>query len=233
MTNVPSVPREVSIRNTHPRLHVPRAAVAKAIALLDGRFEMLSGDLPHLSLPRSRLDALQSRIENRKSKIQGSCPAGELSLVFLTDPALAKIHGDFMGDPTATDVITFEGDVIAGLAGEVCVSADTAARYVGLLEGPRPRGPGSVKGSAPAEPQPSRNSALQKSRPAGTRTLQTAFAAELMLYLVHGWLHLAGYNDLQPAKKRRMRAAEARAMKLLRKAEAIPAFRLKRPNASS
>jgi hypothetical protein len=45
--------------------------------------------------------------------------------------------------------------------------------------------------------------------------------------VVHGWLHLAGYDDLQPAKKRLMRAAEARAMKLLHAAEAVPSFELK------
>jgi probable rRNA maturation factor len=167
------VKRDVAIRNAHPRLKVPRAALANAIALLD---------------------------ENA-GKFLGGCPPGELSVVFLTDSALAKIHADFMDDPTATDVITFEGDATAGLAGEICVSADTAWKYV---EGPAPAGPRSIRRS----------------------TLQDTFAAELTLYVVHGWLHLAGYDDLQPAKKRRMRAAEARAMKLLRAAKAIPAFRL-------
>ncbi len=176
--------REVAITNRHPRLRLDRRAIGAAIAVLDAH----------------------------AAKFLGGCPAGELSLVFLTDPALAKIHGDFMDDPTATDVITFEGDPAAGLAGEICVSADTARRY--------------VEGPAPAGPRPSRSSALQKARPAGTRALQVAFATELTLYLVHGWLHLAGYDDLRPAKKRRMRAAEARAMKLLREANAIPAFRL-------
>jgi probable rRNA maturation factor len=38
------------------------------------------------------------------------------------------------------------------------------------------------------------------------------FSTELTLYVVHGWLHLAGYDDLEPTKKRRMRAAEKRAM---------------------
>jgi probable rRNA maturation factor len=195
--------RDIAIRNAHPRLRVPRAAVAKAIALLDARFEMLPGDLTHLTLPRTRMAILKSRIENRESKIQGVCPPGELSIAFLTDPALAKIHGDFMDDPTATDVITFEGDVATGLAGEICVSADTAAKYVGLSLAGRP---GSARRRAPA--------------------LQSKFAAELTLYVVHGWLHLAGYDDLQPAKKRRMRAAEGRAMKLLREAGTIPQFRL-------
>lgn len=181
--------REVSICNRHPRLKVPRAAVARAVALLDERFEMLGADLAHLSLPRARLAELKARGGEPKAKIQGGCPPGELSLVFLTDPALAQLHGDYMGDPTATDVITFAGDAAAGLAGEICVSADTAAAYA--------------------------------------RAHRRDFASELTLYLVHGWLHLAGYDDLQPARKRRMRAAEARALKLLASAGAIPAFKLR------
>ncbi|MBI2510903.1 MAG: rRNA maturation RNase YbeY [Opitutae bacterium] len=171
---------------------------------------MAPADLPTFTpAARHRIRELraQSKIENRKSKIPpGGCPPGELSLVFLTDPALAQLHADFMDDPSATDVITFEGDSTAGLAGEICVSADTASRYVGLL-----------KGAAPAAPRPRRDS----------RARQSAFATELTLYLVHGWLHLAGYDDLRPAKKRRMRAAEARALKLLRAHDAIPAFTLR------
>ena len=151
--------REVLITNRHPRLRFRRPDVAKAVAVLDTYAE----------------------------KFLGGCPPGELSLVFLTDPALAKIHGDFMADPTATDVITFEG-VTTGLAGEICVSADTARAYA--------------------------------------KAHRRDFAAELTLYVVHGWLHLAGYDDLQPARKRRMRAAEARAMKVLHAAKAIPAFKL-------
>lgn len=114
---------------------------------------------------------------------------GELSLVFLTDQELARLHGDFLADPTTTDVITFEGDPLHGVAGEICVSADTAARYA------------KVHG---------RN-----------------FSQELTLYVVHGWLHLAGHDDLIPAKKRAMRRAEARAMKLLERARCTPRFRLK------
>ena len=174
------MPREISIRNAHPRLRFKAREVSRLIHTLDANHSALR-------IPQSAV------------------PQGELSLVFLTDPALAKIHADFMGDPTATDVITFEGNATAGLAGEICVSADTAARFVGLVEGPRPRGP----------------------RTAGTPSLQGKFSAELTLYLVHGWLHLAGFDDLVPAKKRQMRAAEKRAMALLRAAKAVPEFRLK------
>ena len=54
--------------------------------------------------------------------------------------------------------------------------------------------------------------------------IRTTFAAELTLYLVHGWLHLAGFDDLEPAKKRVMRRREAQAMKLLAERNLIPEF---------
>jgi probable rRNA maturation factor len=215
------IARTIASRNAHPRLRIPRGAMAKIIALLDKHFAMLPGDLRYLTLPHPRLASLQSKIQNPKPEICSVCPLGELSVVFLTDPALAKIHADFMGDPAATDVITFEGDAAAGLAGEICVSADTAARYVGLplvaaLEQSDKVATLSSEGLKRSD---------QTKRLARTRALQAAFAAELTLYLVHGWLHLAGYDDLLPAKKRRMRAAEKRAMTVLLQAKAVPAFR--------
>ncbi|WP_438482479.1 rRNA maturation RNase YbeY [Oleiharenicola lentus] len=154
--------RPIEIHNAHRTLRAPKAAVARVIALLD----------------------------QHAAKFCGGCPPGELSLVFVTDKKIAQIHADFMDDPTATDVITFEGDSAASLAGEICVSADTAFNYA--------------------------------------REHRRDFATELTLYIVHGWLHLAGYDDLQPAKKRRMRAAEKRAMALLSAAKAIPPFRFTR-----
>jgi len=176
------IPRTVEIQNRHPRLRAPAAQVRRVIALLDAHFQILPADLPTFA------PAARTRARERESSL-GGCPPGELSLVFLTDPALAQIHADFMDDPSATDVITFEGDAATGLAGEVCVSADTARDYA--------------------------------------REHGHDFATELTLYLVHGWLHLAGYDDLRPAKKRRMRAAEARALKILRSHAAIPEFRLR------
>lgn len=156
--------RAVVIANRHPRLRVPRAAVREMIQALDTAWAALA-------VPR------------------GAAPAGELSLVFLTDAALAQLHGNFLDDPAPTDVITFAGHDGAGLAGEICVSVDTAARVA--------------------------------------RARRGDFPTELTLYLVHGWLHLAGHDDLEPAKKRRMRAAERRALALLRRHDAIPAFGLR------
>lgn len=50
------------------------------------------------------------------------------------------------------------------------------------------------------------------------------FAEELTLYLVHGYLHLAGLDDVVPTARRKMRAAERRAMNHLRAVNAIPHF---------
>lgn len=152
--------RVVHVHNAHPRLRLERRAVAKVIHHLD----------------------------RHRDAFRGGCAEGELSLAFLTDAALARVHADFLDDGTSTDVITFEGNEGFNSAGEICVSADTAASYA--------------------------------------RANGRNFSEELTLYVVHGWLHLAGYDDLKPALKRQMRAAERRAMTLLHNANILPNFLL-------
>jgi probable rRNA maturation factor len=153
--------RSVAVANHHPRLQMNRRAVTSAILTLD----------------------------THREEFGEGCPSGELSLVFLTDAVLAQLHSDFLADPTTTDVITFEGNAAAGIAGEICVSVDTASRYA--------------------------------------KDHRRDFSDELTLYLVHGWLHLAGFDDLKPVKKRIMRRAEARAMKLLAANRSVPTFYLR------
>lgn len=169
--------RSISIANRHPRLRFDRRAVVRAIEILDAHHATIRVPLATFS-------------------------SGELSLVFMTDRELAQLHADFLDDPTPTDVITFAGDPLLATAGEICVSADAAARQIGLQEKPKIR-----------------------SR-VGPRAGPAGFSAELTLYLVHGWLHLAGYDDLQPAKKRLMRRAETRAMQLLWEKDCVPKFAL-------
>lgn len=153
--------RVINISNRHPHLRINRKAIRDAVRLLD---------------------------ENAKRFLEGPTP-GELSIVFMTDPTIARLHADFLDDITTTDVITFEGEPAFGTAGEICVSADTAQTYA------------AKHGHD--------------------------FSTELTLYVVHGWLHLAGYDDLEPTKKRRMRAAEKRALNLLAAASLSCEFTLR------
>jgi len=54
------------------------------------------------------------------------------------------------------------------------------------------------------------------------------FSRELSLYLIHGWLHLAGYDDRSEAERTQMRAAEKDALDLLETAQKVPRYRLKK-----
>jgi probable rRNA maturation factor len=153
--------RPLAITSRHPRLRPDRRGLAAAVGVLD----------------------------SRAARFRGGCPPGELSLVFLTDAALARLHGKFLSDPSVTDVITFPGQPLPGFAGEICVSVDAARRQAG-------------------------------------RPGEAAFAAEILLYIVHGWLHLAGYDDRRPDRRRAMRRAEARALRLLQSAGVRPRCRL-------
>ena len=53
-------------------------------------------------------------------------PKGLLSVAVMDNDKISEIHKDFLGDPKATDVITFEGDKGGEFAGEICVSAEMA-----------------------------------------------------------------------------------------------------------
>jgi len=50
---------------------------------------------------------------------------------------------------------------------------------------------------------------------AQARQFRTTPSRELALYVVHGILHLQGYDDLTPGPRRRMRAAERRWLRKL------------------
>lgn len=118
---------------------------------------------------------------------------GELSVVFLEDAAIARVHGDFMADPTATDVITFPADPKMEAAGEILISVDHA-----------------------------RARADEWSLP---------FSQELTLYLIHGWLHLAGYDDRNETDRAQMREAEKTALALVAADESCHPYTLIRATA--
>jgi probable rRNA maturation factor len=163
---------------------------------------------PHLRVDRRGLTRVIATLDANAAQFRSGCPAGELSLVFLTDAALAQLHADFLDDPTPTDVITFEGNLAHAFAGEICVSADAARRQL----------------RSPLRASKSKSSA--RKAPSLAKSDAEEFSAELLLYVIHGWLHLAGYDDVQPSKKREMRRAETRALKLVRPSTGGLLFRL-------
>lgn len=56
----------------------------------------------------------------------------EVEVSLVTDDEIARVHGEYLHDPTPTDVITFHH-------GEILISADTAVRVAGELGQPADR----------------------------------------------------------------------------------------------
>ncbi len=94
-----------------------------------------------------------------------------LSVVFVADVELARLHASHLGDPSPTDVMAFElGEEGGGAEGELYVSVERAR--------------------------------------AEARARDLAPERELALYVVHGCLHLCGFDDRRAGPRVRMRAAE-------------------------
>ena len=93
---------------------------------------------------------------------------GEIQFILVDRTTMARVHGDFLGDPTETDVITFPyGEIV------VCpsVARDRAGDY-------------------------------------GLKVDQ-----EVLLYCLHGLLHLCGYDDKTPKRAKEMEVAQASLLK--------------------
>jgi probable rRNA maturation factor len=58
------------------------------------------------------------------------CPLGNLSIVFVDDREIKRLHREFMDDASVTDVITFVGEdhPLEPFAGEICINLDQAKR---------------------------------------------------------------------------------------------------------
>lgn len=105
------------------------------------------------------LSWLEEKVALAVERVSAQWPAsllatmGEIEVSLINDETIAQVHGEFMDDPTPTDVITFPH-------GEILVSVETAARQ-GSEFGKDERG-------------------------------------ETLMYVVHGFMHLAGFDDLTP-----------------------------------
>ncbi len=110
----------------------------------------------------------------RAALAEGKRPTLRLSIACLTDRRLARLHDEWLGDPSPTDVLSFDLSDGTSEVGEILVSHECARRTA-------------------------------RSRAVDARR-------ELLLYVVHGVLHLCGHDDHAPRDRARMRAAEARVL---------------------
>ena len=117
-----------------------------------------------------RVRPLLRRLKASLPLLPRPLPANLLAIHFvMVDRAtMARVHGDFLGDSSETDVITFPyGEILICPA----VARDRAAEY-------------------------------------GLEVEQ-----EVLLYALHGLLHLTGYDDTTPDLAKEMANAQARLLK--------------------
>ena len=106
-----------------------------------------------------------------------------ISVALVDDPTIRALHREFQDQDSATDVLSFP----------LSDDGDGPDAFDPDAEGPG----GEVVVSVDTA-----------RREAATRGVP--FEAELSLYVIHGVLHIIGYDDLEDAPRERMRAAEAR-----------------------
>ncbi len=99
------------------------------------------------------------------------------AFIFVTDAALKQMHSDYLNDPTATDVITFDLGEDA-VEGEIYISTERA------------RAQAEEYGVTPEE--------------------------EVLRLMVHGLLHLKGYDDLTDGDRLVMKREENKLVEQLK-----------------
>lgn len=114
---------------------------------------------------------------------------------------MAELNGRYRGEETQTDVLAFpmrEGmfpTLQPGLLGDVVISVETAKRQI------RPGGSFVQETRTDSRPL-----AVTEGDPLGR---------EVMRLLIHGTLHLLGYDHQNPEGTRKMRAQERRCLQEL------------------
>jgi probable rRNA maturation factor len=139
--------------------------------------------------------------------------AAEISVAFVDDGEIHEINRNFLNHDFPTDVISFLLDVDSGNfeserpAGRIPgtkTRRKQSAVELGVDRTIR-RGAGKIiDGEIVISTDTARRNAA---------ALGTSPEHELALYLVHGLLHLCGYDDLTPREKRLMRRREAEALR--------------------
>ncbi len=115
--------------------------------------------------------------------------SAELTVVLVDDAEIHRLNREFLGHDWATDVITFFDDAPAD------GTPSTGVRGRGK----------KISGELVLSVETARREAARQGWDIG---------AELLLYCVHGWLHLCGYDDLTDVERPQMRQREREVLQL-------------------
>ena len=113
-------------------------------------------------------DALKRCLQLQKRKRTDLRKLNAISVWLISDWRISRLHLQFFGESSATDVITFHD-------GDIFVSVETARR--------------------------------------NAREFGNSLMSEIKLYIVHGLLHLHGFDDRQPADLRRMKNTQEKILR--------------------
>ncbi len=111
-----------------------------------------------------------------------------LSLLLTDDRRMSRLHVRWMGDPTPTDVLSFP-----------TVAVSPASGRPAFRSGPSPR---RANAREPYPPLVLGDVAISVETAA--RRKPKDVKGEIRRYLLHGILHLAGYDHVRPEARRRM-----------------------------
>ena len=148
----------------------------------------------HLPVPRTQIAQIK-RIVQKILRHEGVSRA-VLSIVFVSDPQIRSLNKKFLKRFYATDVLAFDLSAKGGPA-----SGGGDGKRVFL----RPK---TLEGEIVI----SMGAAIRNAK-----IFKTSPQREMTLYIIHGILHLLGYDDHRPVDIRRMRAKEMKLMKLVEK----------------
>ena len=113
-------------------------------------------------------DALKRCLQLKKGKRTNLRKLNAISVWLISDRRISKLHLQFFGDGSATDVITFHD-------GEIFISVETTRR--------------------------------------NAREFGNSLMSEIKLCMVHGFLHLHGFDDRKPADLKRMKNAQEKILR--------------------
>ena len=138
---------------------------------IDVSFTFYPADLQQLyPINRARIRALAE--EALKGK------GAELSIVYVDEEEMTRLHKTFLGEEGPTDVLAFpDKDRSGKVVGEIVVCVPMAIKMVEELGGKTTPDSGDVEG-------------------------------EIMLYTLHGLLHIMGYDDKREKDAKKMHLKE-------------------------